>query len=136
MQRVVTTEYQDIFRITDGALLVINKFKKEQSALKRLSCGGWSELIKRNKKNFKKVHPQCQDTLKIVEFGFTDKKTGLFFKKGTVFYQDIPTYLVSQNEWDYQIKTSGTDFSGNPDEMEKMLSEILFLIRTGKMQDN
>ena len=130
MQRLAETDYQDIYRVTDGVLLVINKFKEQSGVMQRLSYAGWNQLYERNKKNIKKFHPQCQKELRIVEHGFTDKQTGIFLKKGTVLYNYRPVELIPENEWDYQIRTSDKSFSGTSEEMDKMLSDILFLIRT------
>lgn len=130
MEVLALTDYQDIYRITGGALLVVNKFKEQAYVKTRLSYCGWSALVERNKKKIKKIHPKCQEQLRIVENGFTDKQTGIFLKKGTVLYNCRPVELIPENEWDYQIRTSDKSFSGTSEEMDKMLSDILFLIRT------
>lgn len=52
---------------------------------------------------------------------------------GTVVYHDVPVEIVPENEWEYQIKTTGEMFRGNYQEIEKLLDSILHIIKTGEI---
>lgn len=118
MQVVVKTEYQDIYRITDGVLLVVNKFEYVQPY--RYIYFGDAKTGKYNKNS--------QDHLKILKKDYF--YNGVSYPKGTVIYgSHLVKLIYDKTKWQYQIKTTGESFSGNADEMTEMLNEIISVIR-------
>lgn len=128
IQILAETEYQDLYRVTDGVLLVVNKFKPieyEQEKYFRV----W-------KAKQSKYNKGCQDWLKVLKEDFHDEYSDITVKKGTVTYMDRPVEpTTNEADFRYQIKTTGDLFSGDADEMENMLSDILYRIRQGKVRD-
>ena len=122
MQTLANTEYQDLYRVTDGVLLVVNKFKY------KLDNKGNHIYVYSNGKR-KSYHKGCQKQLQVLGSDWTNYDETVTLKKGDVLYCNYPVELVPQNEWEYQIKTTGDLFSGNKEDMEQMLSDILYLIR-------
>ena len=127
MQILAETEYQDLYRVTDGVLLVVNKFKPIDYISRfgrRIGFLYSAKLSKYNK--------DCQNCLKVLKNDYYDKYADIKIPKGTVTYNDRPVELVDKSDYKYQIKTTGDLFSGSADEMETMLSDILYKIRCGK----
>lgn len=125
MQILAETEYQDIYRVTDGVLLVVNKFKPIK----------YSKPIYLYSAKTSKYNPKCQEYLKIVKSNYSDDYIGegVVIPKGTVLYHCQPVEVTDDKlEYQYQIKTTGDAFSGNVEEIEKMLSDILYKIRCGE----
>ncbi len=131
IQILAETEYQDLYRVTDGVLLVVNKFKpidyskvtnKTVGALYRAKTG--------------KYNKGCQDCLKVLKSDYVDTYSDVTVPKGTVLYHNRPVEVTTDElEYQYQIKTTGDLFSGSADEMENILSDILYRIRQGKVRD-
>ena len=132
IQILAETEYQDLYRVTDGVLLVVNKFKpidyskvtnKTVGALYRAKTG--------------KYNKGCQDCLKVLKSDYVDAYSDVTVPKGTVLYHNRPVEVTTDElEYQYQIKTTDDLFSGDADEMENMLSDILYRIRQGKVRDS
>lgn len=122
MEVVVQTEYQDIYRITDGVLLVINKFKY-MFPDKSFPIWTKGKRAKNYNKNTKWLTIQQGD--------YEDDYSQFpeVVKDGTVLYYNRPVVSTDNKSiWTYQIKTTGECFSGNNKEMEHMLSEIMNII--------
>lgn len=127
MQILAETEYQDVYRITDGVLLVVNKFKPidyKSRFGKHIGSLYDAKLSKYNK--------GCQDCLKVLKKGYHDKHADIKIPKGTVTYYGRPVELVDKSDYEYQIKTTGDSFSGSADEIDNMLSDIFYRIKYGK----
>ena len=121
MQTLAETEYQNIYRITDGVLLVVNKFVRTD----------YPHTLYNPKTN--KYNKNCQDGLRVLKEDYYDKHKEIIIKKGTVLYNNRPVVSTTDElSWQYQIKTTGDSFSGNVDLMDKLLSDILYRIRCGK----
>ena len=58
--------------------------------------------------------------------------SGKIIPNGTILYYSEPV-VKSDNkyDWTYQIKTSSDSFSGDVNSIENMLSNILYVVRTG-----
>ena len=124
MQVLAETEYQDLYRVTDGVLFVVNKFKRIDYSEKtdRYFCIYNAKTKKYNK--------GCQDWLKVLKEKYYDKYTDITVPKNTVLYYNQPVEPVTdKSEFKYQIKTTGESFSGNSEEMISMLNEILNKIK-------
>lgn len=122
MEIVVESEYQDIYRVTDGVLLIVNKFRHidYSSQIDR--------IISLYDGKFKSYNKNCQKWLRVLKEDCNIY--GITIPKGTVTYYDFPVELVSDiNDYEYEIKTTGSMFSGNNKSMLKMLSEIMSKIK-------
>lgn len=122
MQTLANTEYQDLYRVTDGVLLVVNKFKLQLNS-KGLPCTYVYSNAKR-----KSYHKGCQKQLQVLGSDWTNYDETVTLKKGDVIYCSYPVKLVPQDEWEYQIKTTGDLFKGNAENMQQMLSDILTVV--------
>jgi hypothetical protein len=119
------TEYQDLYRISDGVLLVINKFVPIDFSEKTTG------FVKIYKSRLKKYNKGCQDHLKVLDKDYFDKWATVTVKKGTVLYGGIPVIKTDNKaDWKYEVKTTGSSLGGNFDVIEDMLSSILRIIRT------
>ena len=127
MKILAQTEYQDLYRVTDGVLFVVNKFVPiEYEGVSNLYI--YSTKLKQGKYN-----KNCQDWLKVLKEDYC--YNSITVPKGTVLYMNRPV-IATTNEADfnYEIKTTGSAFSGNVEVMENMLSDILYRIRQGKIR--
>ena len=127
MEVLAQTEYQDLYRVTDGVLLVVNKFVTiEYENEKHFT-------VSRSKAKQGKYNKGCQDWLKILKADYYDEYSKITVPKGTVTYIDRPVIPTdNQSDWTYEIKTTGDALSGSYIEVENILSEILYTIRTGE----
>ena len=121
MEVVANTEYQEIYRVTGGVLLIINKFTRKYPD-KNL----WMYNCKTGR--YKK---ECQQWLRVLKEDYYDKHSDITIPMGTILYYDQPVQ-VSTNEvdWEYQIKTTGEAFSGNKKLIKSWLGDILYKIKT------
>lgn len=122
VQVLAETEYQDLYRITDGVLLVINKFEY-------IDYDGWMSLY--NPKA-KKYHEGCQTQLKELKKDYYHSYTGMTIPKGTILYYGVPVRTVEKDKWKYEIKTTGNSFSGDIDRMTELINEILKKINSNR----
>lgn len=120
MQVLAETEYQDLYRITDGVLLVVNKFEY-------VLFNGYRPNIYHAKQ--KTYNTGCQNCLKELKKDFYYAYLDVIFPKGTVLYNHHPVKLVDKHEWEYQIKTTSDCFSGDMDRILKLLNEIINKIK-------
>lgn len=116
------SEYQDIYRIKDGVLFIVNKFKYF------VDDEGYKTWIYPDAKT-KCYKKDCQKSLKILKEDYYCSRNELTVNKGTIIYHGFVTKLVPENEWEYQIKTTGEAFSGNIDEIQELSKEILKLVK-------
>jgi hypothetical protein len=121
------TEYQDLYRVTDGVLLVVNKFipiKYENAEHVYIYQGKMS-----------KYNKGCQDYLKVLKENYHDEYRDIAVKKGTVLYHSRPVITTdNQADWTYEVKTTGSSLGGDFDTIERLLSSILYTIRTGNIR--
>lgn len=123
MQTLCESEYQDIYRIKDGVLLVVNKFKPidYSKITDRYIC-----TYNPKTRNYKKG---CQDCLKTLKEDYYDKYDDITIPKGTVIYHNTPVELrADKSEYQYQIKTTGEMFSGNSEEIIEYINDIISVI--------
>lgn len=120
MEILCKSEYQNVYRVKDGVLFVVNKFKYIKN--KKGYMYHLSNIDRKNSKTYKKG---CKD-LKILTKKY--KSNGVCFDVGQVIYQHYPVELTDKNEWEFQIKTTGEYFSGNTEEMNLYLHYLNKLI--------
>lgn len=126
MQVLAETEYQDLYRITDGVLLVVNKFKPIDY--------GEDKYVSLYDPKVKSYNKGCQKRLKILKEDYYSKYEDVTVSQGTVLYYGRPVELARKYEWNYQIKTTGESLSGDFDEVTELLTSIIKII--DKEQEN
>ncbi|EPD59193.1 hypothetical protein HMPREF1215_00801 [Coprococcus sp. HPP0074] len=126
VQVLAETEYQDLYRITDGVLLVINKFKPIDY--------GEDKYVSLYDPKVKSYNKGCQKQLKILKEDYYSKYEDVTVYQGTVLYYGRPVELARKDEWNYQIKTTGESLSGDFDEVTELLTSIIKII--DKEQEN
>lgn len=120
VQVLAETEYQDLYRITDGVLLVVNKFKPIYY--------GEDKYVSLYDPKVKSYNKGCQKRLKILKEDYYKQYDDITVPKGTVLYYERPVELVDKSEWNYQIKTTGESLSGDFDEVTELLTSIIKII--------
>ena len=127
MEVLAQTEYQDLYRVTDGVLLVVNKFVTiEYENEKHFTAS-------RSKAKQGKYNKGCQDWLKILKADYYDEYSKITVPKGTVTYIDRPVIPTdNQSDWTYEVKTTGSALSGNYSRIKNLLSDILNTIKEYK----
>lgn len=121
------TEYQDLYRITDGVLLVVNKFKPIDY--------GEDKYVSLYDPKVKSYNKGCQKRLKILKEDYYKQYDDITVPKGTVLYYGRPVELARKDEWNYQIKTTGESLSGDFDEVTELLTSIIKIIDKEKEND-
>lgn len=122
MNKIFNSEYQDVYRIKDGVLFLVNKFEYD----KELYPYGihYSDCAPYKKSNY----------LKVLKKDFYRKiilaKEEYFIPKETVLEGCRPIKITSKDKWRYEIKTTGDLFSGESREMLDYFSEIQEIINS------
>lgn len=129
LEVLAKTEYQDLYRVTDGVLLVVNKFIPIEYENEKYFT------VYRGKVKQRKYNKGCQDWLKVLKEDYHDEYSGITVPKGTVTFIDRPVISTNnQSDWKYEIKTLGSALSGDFDMIEMLLSSILYTIKTGEVK--
>lgn len=122
MEVVAQTDYQDIYRITDGVLLIVNKFIPIDYSDETKEY----VYVHKSKAKYKSYNQNCQVWLKVLKEDYVYEYCPVIIPKGTVIYMNIPVICTNdQDEWKYELKTTGTAFSGTYDTMQGMLDNII-----------
>ena len=128
MEVLAKTVYQDLYRVTDGVLLVVNKFVPIEYENEK-----YFTVHRRGVKQ-RKYNKGCQDWLKVLKEDYYDEYRNITVPKGTVTYIDRPVVPTdNQSDWKYEVKTTGNALSGDFDMIKMLLSSILYTIRTGEI---
>lgn len=118
-----------MYRVTDGVLLVVNKFVPIEYKNEK-----YFTVHRRGTKQGK-YNKGCQDCLKILKKDYYDEYRSITVPKGTVTYIDRPVVPTdNQSDCKYEVKTTGSALSGDFDMIEMLLSSILYTIRTGEIK--
>lgn len=120
VQVLAETEYQDLYRITDGVLLVVNKFKPIDY--------GEDKYVSLYDPKVKSYNKGCQKRLKILKKDYYKQYDDITVPKGTVLYYVRPVEFADKSEWNYQVKTTGEALSGDCHEITELLKIILKII--------
>lgn len=119
MEVLANTEYQDVYRIVDGVLLIVNKFKRiiyDEDKYFRVSL---------DEAKFKSYNKGCQKWLKVLKEDYHDEYSNISVPSGTVLYQYYPVELTTKPEnYIYGIKTTGDAFGGDYNEVMDMIKNI------------
>ena len=125
MEVVAQTDYQDIYRITNGVLLVVNKFE----SIDYLDKTGKSKeyvCVYESKAKYKSYNKNCQNWLKVLKEDYKYEYCPVIVPKGTVTYMGIPVICTKdKSKWKYELKTTGTAFSGDCKTMLEMLDTVV-----------
>lgn len=123
MEVLANTEYQDVYRIVDGVLLIVNKFKRiiyNEDEYFRVSFSN---------SKVKSYNKGCQKWLKVLKEDYHDEYSNISVPKGTVLYQDYPVELTIKPEnYIYEIKTTGNAFGGDYNEVTDIIDNIYKLM--------
>lgn len=134
MEVLANTEYQDVYRIVDGVLLIVNKFLYKDYSKKT------SRVVKVNnagRDNCKTYHKGCQSYLKELKRDFLDTYATVTIPKGTVLYQYYPVEPTNKPEnYIYEIKTTGNAFGGDYSEVMDMIKNIREVIDDNNFADD
>ena len=122
MEVLANTEYQDVYRIVDGVLLIVNKFlhKDYSKKTKRIV-----EVNNTGRDNCKTYHKGCQSCLKELKRDYLDTYATVTIPKGTVLYHGYPIEpTIKPENYIYEIKTTSDAFSGDYSEVMDMIKSI------------
>ena len=121
MEIVAQTDYQDIYRIANGVLFIVNKFESIDytDKTKEYVC------VYNSMAKYKSYNKNCQTWLKVLKEDYEYEYCPVVVPKGTVTYMDIPVICTNdKDKWKYELKTTGTAFSGAYGEILKMLDDV------------
>lgn len=126
MEVLANTEYQDVYRITDGVLLIVNKFLYKDYSKKTNRI---VEVNNTGRDNCKTYNKGCQSCLKELKRDYLDTYATVTIHKGTVLYHGYPIEpTIKPENYRYQIKTTGAMMSGDFTDMTsylEMIAEIM-----------
>lgn len=121
MQTLCKSDYQDVYRIKDGVILLVNKFDYVHGD------DGYRRSFFTTTKNTMTYASGCRDLKKVIERIEGYNKT--YAEVGQVLYHGYPVKLIPKKNWNYQIKTTGDMFSGNSEETVNYLEDIIKIIK-------
>ena len=131
MEVLANTEYQDVYRIVDGVLLIVNKFKRiiyDEDKYFRVYT---------SKAKLKSYNKGCQKWLKVLKEDYYDAYFNITVPKGTVLYQDYPVeYTIKPENYIYEIKTTGDAFGGDYNEVMDMINNIREVVDGNNFTDS
>lgn len=113
---VVETEYQDIYRLKYGVLLVVDKFKTDEKYKNKYF---YSRYIKCGQ-----YHKNTQNGLVVTKEDYYDTYSNTMLPKGTIMFCDIPVISCDNEDYFYKIKTTGDSFSGDMIGFKEILDSI------------
>ena len=123
MEVLANTEYQDVYRIVDGVLLIVNKFKRiiyDEDKYFGVSL---------NEAKLKSYNKGCQKWLKVLKEDYHDEYSNISVPKGTVLYQYYPVEpTIKPENYIYEIKTTGNAFGGDYNEVTDIIDNIYKLM--------
>lgn len=127
MKVLAQTEYQDMYRVKDGVLLVVNKFipMKIDGVEHPIVYANWNES--------RSYVKGCQKQLKVLKKDYIHEASWCepewIVLKGTVIYEYRPVKSTKdKSKWKYEIKTTGSCLSGDIERINELLNDILNVI--------
>ena len=134
MEVLANTEYQDVYRIVDGVLLIVNKFKRiiyDEDKYFRVSF---------SKAKFKSYNKGCQKWLKVLKEDYHDELdtyATVTIPKGTVLYHGYPVEpTIKPENYIYEIKTTGDAFGGDYNKVMDMINNIREVMDSNNFADD
>lgn len=122
METIVQTEYQDVYRLREGVLLKVNKFKyidyRDKNSHKEFVNVDFS------KAKYRLYDKNCKN-LRVLKEDYYNPWYGVTVPKGTVI-ENLPVELCqNKSEWTYEVKTTGSEFSGTYLDIINMINELM-----------
>lgn len=122
-------EYQDIYRLRYGVLLIVNKYENIKSTTERgveIPIWNWTDTSE-NKNKLKKL--KGLKNLYQVKEDLHTRFNNNFIKKDTIIFDNTAIKpLSNKEEYYYELKTTSSCFSGDLNgfkELVAMVNEIL-----------
>lgn len=113
---VYQTELMDCYRITDGVLLNVKKYKQTNNWIDKDGIS-------------KPYHKDCKD-LRVLKKEYIDERFCKVYKIGTVIEAYYEVVKCNVSDYTYEIKTTGNLFSGTSDIILQYLDIIKEIINT------
>mgnify|MGYP007066964311 CR=1 FL=1 len=130
MEVLANTEYQDVYRIVDGVLLIVNKFK-------RIIYDEDKYFGVCFKANIKSYNKNCQKWLKVLKEDYYDEYSNITIPKGTVLYHSYPVEpIIKPENYIYEIKTTGDAFGGDYSKVMDMINNIRKVMDSNNFVDD
>lgn len=144
MEILAQTEYQDMYRIKDGVLLVINKFEDKypehvirvRDDMPEKKYGNGTQKDLRVLKYDHKYTPYHYYGHGNYYYDHSNYEDSFVIPKGTVTYCQRPVVPASdKSEWRYEIKTTGDMFRGDLTQITELLNIIQNIIEEENEQE-
>ena len=133
MEVLANTEYQDVYRIVDGVLLIVNKFLYKDYSKKTKRIVRVNDIRRGNCKTY---HKGCQSYLKELNRDYLDSYATVTIPKGAILYHGYPVEPTTKPEnYIYKIKTTGDAFSGDYSEVMDMINDIREVMDSNEFKD-
>lgn len=134
MEVLANTEYQDIYRIVGGVLLIVNKFLYKDYSKKT------KRIVKVNntgKDICKTYNKGCQSCLKELKRDYLATYATVTIPKGTVLYHGYPVEpTIKPENYIYEIKTTGDAFGGDYSKVMDMINNIREVMDSNNFADD
>lgn len=114
IQVVVKTDYQDIYRITGGVLLIVDKFKILDDTIYSVKTKPYNKLTQ---------------YLRVTQT-YCETWNGNKCQQGTITYGYNICKLVDKEFYKFKVKTSGEDFSGYRKTIFTYIEDIQNIIKS------
>ena len=139
MEEIIKSEYEDVYKVTDGVTLHVKKYGKvcdEETG--RYRCVKLEDLEKLKSyikgKNYRNCRLKSASEDVYIDNGFWSGDYTLV-PKGSVFDNNFIVKPVSQNLYQYEIKATGNSFSGNVIQINKMVKDIMEVVNHEVYED-
>ena len=134
MEEIIKSEYEDVYRVTDGVFLHVKKYGKvRDEETGRYRCVKLEDLEKLKSyikgKNYRNCRLKSASEDVYIDNGFWSGDYTLV-PKGSVFDNNFIVKPVSPDLYRYEIKTTGDSFSGLALDMTEFIENISTQIKT------
>ena len=139
MEEIIKSEYEDVYRVTDGVTLHVKKYGKvRDEETGRYRCVKLEDLEKLKSyikgKNYRNCRLKSASEDVYIDNGFWSGDYTLV-PKGSVFDNYFIVKPVSPNLYRYEIKATGNSFSGNVIQINKMVKDIMEVVNHEVYED-
>ena len=139
MEEIIKSEYEDVYRVTDGVTLHVKKYSRvRDEKTGRYRCIKLEDLEKLkgyiNGKNYRNCRLKSASEDVYIDNGFWSGDYTLV-PKGSIFDNYFIVKPVSPNLYQYEIKTTGNSFSGNVIQINKMVKDIMEVVNHEVYED-
>ena len=139
MEEIIKSEYEDVYRVTDGVTLHVKKYGKvRDEETGRYRCVKLEDLEKLKSyikgKNYRNCRLKSASEDVYIDNGFWSGDYTLV-PKGSVFDNYFIVKPVSPNLYRYEIKATGNSYSGNVIQINKMVKDIMEVVNHEVYED-